>query len=78
MWMFWKSVIFLYQEAVGYKERGGLKMKVKYVGKAEDPLSVIKGHIYECLGIEKGWYRIIDETEEDYLYPPDDFVIVEE
>ncbi len=53
-------------------------MKVKYVGKAEDPLSVIKGHIYECLGIEKGWYRIIDETEEDYLYPPDDFVVVEE
>ena len=53
-------------------------MKVEYVGESMDPLSVIKGHIYECLGIEKGWYRIIDATEEDYLYPSDDFVIVEE
>ena len=42
-------------------------MKVEYVGESMDPLSVIKEHIYECLGIEKGWYRIIDETEEDYL-----------
>ncbi len=51
-------------------------MKAKYIGRSEDPLSVIKGHVYECLGIEKGWYRIIDETGEDCLYPPDDFIIM--
>ncbi len=51
-------------------------MKAKYIGRSEDPLSVIKGHVYECLGIEKGWYRIIDETGEDCLYPPDDFIII--
>lgn len=52
-------------------------MKVKYTGDKGSPLSVMRGKVYECLGVESGWYRIIDETDEDYLYPPDDFVIVE-
>ena len=25
---------------------------------------------------EEGWYRIIDETGEDCLYPSDDFIIM--
>ncbi len=53
-------------------------MKVKYVGLEVDPLGVISGKIYDCLGIEKEWYRIIDETGEDYLYPPKDFEIIED
>lgn len=36
------------------------------------------GKIYEVLSIEKDWYRVIDDTGEDYLYPPEDFVIIEE
>lgn len=52
-------------------------MKVKYIGNKGSTLSVMKNKVYECLGMEKGWYRIIDETDEDYLYPPDDFVVVE-
>lgn len=51
-------------------------MKVKYVGQNESPLSLIKGKIYECIGYEKDRYRIIDETDEDYLYPADDFEIL--
>ena len=27
---------------------------------------------------EYGYYRIVDETGEDYLYEPDDFEVVEE
>jgi hypothetical protein len=39
---------------------------------------VTKGEIYEVLSISKnGWYRIIDASEEDYLYPPNMFEIVE-
>ena len=53
-------------------------MKVKYVGLEVDPLGVISGRIYDCFGIEKEWYRIIDETGEDYLYPPKDFEIIED
>lgn len=52
-------------------------MKVKYLGES-DPLELIHGKIYEVLSIEEGEYRIVDETEEDYLYPPEDFEIVEE
>lgn len=51
-------------------------MKVKYIQKGT-PLSCLKDHVYEVISIERGWYRIIDESGEDYLYPPDSFEIVE-
>ena len=52
-------------------------MKVKYIGKT-DPATFIKGKIYEVISIEQKCYRILDETNEDYLYPPDKFEIVED
>ena len=52
-------------------------MKVKFIGKS-DPLMLINGKIYDVISVEKDWYRIVDETEEDYLYPPELFEIVEE
>lgn len=42
-------------------------MKVKYHGES-DPIYFLDGKIYEVIGIEGDWYRIIDETGEDYLY----------
>ena len=54
-------------------------MKVRYIGNKGSNLSVIKGHIYQCLGEENGyWYSVIDEEGEDYLYPKKDFEIVED
>lgn len=52
-------------------------MKVKYIGDKGSPFSVLKNHIYECLGIEYERYRIIDEEGEDYLYPISEFEIIE-
>ena len=62
-------------------------MKVKFQGKS-DPLMLLHGKIYEVLGIEDGWYRIVDEEGEEgnpyedgprgYLYPPELFEVVEE
>lgn len=52
-------------------------MKIKYIGSKSDPMELIKGKIYKCLSIENGWYRIVDESGEDYLYPPEEFEIVE-
>ena len=43
-------------------------------------VSLLKNKIYEA-EIDNGkmqWYRIIDESGEDYLYPPMLFEIVEE
>lgn len=51
-------------------------MKVKYIGL--DCLDLTNGNIYECLGQEYDCYRVIDESEEDYLYPTVEFEIVEE
>lgn len=39
---------------------------------------LIKGKAYEVISIENGWYRIICEMGEDYLFPPEWFEIVEE
>ena len=50
-------------------------MKVKYIGL--DGGDLINGNIYECLGIELDCYRVIDESEEDYLYPIVEFELIE-
>ena len=59
-------------------------MKVRYIGES-DPVSLIHGKVYECLGEEFGEYRIIDEEgyDEDeelqgYMYPKRFFEIAEE
>ena len=62
-----------------------IKLKIRYVGEEyidtpnsyEIFMDVIPNKIYEVLSVEKGWYRIIDESEEDYLYPPENFEIVD-
>ncbi len=57
-------------------------MKAKFMGKS-DPLGLLNEKIYEILSIEKGpgntdWYRVIDETGDDYLYFSESFEIVED
>lgn len=54
-----------------------IKMKVRWIGETEF-LVATKGKIYEVLSVEKGWYRIVDDSGEDYLYPPEKFEIVDE
>ena len=62
------------------------KLKVRYIGeRAVDApnsykifMDVLPGKVYNVLSIERGWYRIVDESKEDYLYPPENFVEVAE
>lgn len=51
------------------------KIQVKYIGE-DDPLSLRYGKKYEARVLQKGWYGIIDETKEEYAYPPQLFEIV--
>ncbi len=51
-------------------------MKVKYIGKTEF-LVLTNNKVYSVISVEKGWYRIIDDSGEDYLYPPELFEIIE-
>lgn len=43
-------------------------MKVKYVGKNFGVDSLTNGKIYECIGVDEGMLRVVDDSEEDYLY----------
>ena len=40
-------------------------------------ISLKKGKIYEARQGQKGWFSFIDETGEEYAYPPSLFEIVE-
>lgn len=51
-------------------------MKVKWKGETEF-LVLTKDKIYEVIDIENDWYRIVDDSGDDYLYPPNKFEIVE-
>jgi len=51
-------------------------LKVRYLGEGS-PMTLTHGEVYEVISVEKGWYRIVDDTDEDYLYPPEAFEVVE-
>lgn len=51
-------------------------MRVIYKGKSD--VSLTNGQEYEVIAVESGFYRIIDNTEEDYLYSPEEFEVTEE
>ena len=53
-----------------------MEMHIKYIGEKSNPLALLTGKIYKCLGEEYDMYRVIDETDEDYLYPKDEFEIM--
>ncbi len=36
-----------------------------------------EGKTYDVTAIENGWYRVVDDSGEDYIYPPGLFEIVE-
>lgn len=40
-------------------------------------LELTHDKVYDVISIEKGWYRLVDDSDEDYLYSPEDFEVVE-
>lgn len=50
---------------------------VRYIGETS-PLELTNGKLYKVLSVERSWYRIIDDTGEDYLYPAGNFEVIEE
>ena len=42
--------------------------KVKYVGKSFGVECLTNGKVYDCVGIEYPFIRVIDDSDEDYLY----------
>lgn len=52
-------------------------MKVKFIGNGS-PLTLLTDKIYKVMSVEGKWFRIVDETNEDYCYRKELFEIVEE
>lgn len=52
-------------------------MIVRYIGEM-DTIALDRNKEYEVISIEKGWYRIMTELDEDYLFPPDQFKIIKD
>ena len=50
-------------------------MRVKYTG--PDLVAMKTGKVYDVISIENGWYRIMTEIDEDYLFPPKVFEIID-
>lgn len=53
------------------------RIKVKYNGE-DNPLALRNGKVYEARVLKKNWFGIVDETNEEYAYPPELFEMVEE
>lgn len=51
------------------------RLKVRFIGKTE-PLVLTNNKIYDVLSVEKDWYRIVDDSGDDYLYSSEVFEIV--
>ena len=52
-------------------------MIVKYTSNLQDT-DFTKGKEYKVLAIEYDLYRIVDDTDDDYLYPPEWFEVVDD
>ena len=54
-------------------------MKVRYIGES-DPLELLNGKVYDVIEVDEdaGWYQVVDETGDDYLFPPESFEVVED
>ena len=57
-------------QEISYGNDEPRQLRVKYTGNS--CVSLTNGKEYEVLAIEDGWYRIIDDTGEDYLFSPDE------
>ena len=53
------------------------RVKVRFLGKS-DPLMLLHNKIYDARVLKKGWFGIVDETDEEYAYPPYLFEMIEE
>jgi len=51
--------------------------EVKAIYKGTTNVSLTNGKEYEVIAVENGWLRIVDDTDDDYLFSPDDFEVTE-
>ncbi|MEE3342981.1 MAG: hypothetical protein VZS44_02705 [Bacilli bacterium] len=62
--------IKVYQSEGDYYKEMDLFGKLKYIGETFGAVSLTNNKIYNCVGYDnKGWLKIVDDSDEDYVYP---------
>ena len=51
-------------------------IKVKSLYDVHKGISLVKGKIYEARDCGKGWFALIDESGEEFAYPPELFEVI--
>lgn len=63
------KTIMVYQSELDKEIEMELYGRLKYVGKTFGAFGLTNGRIYDCVGVDNGMIRIVDDEGEDYLYP---------
>ena len=50
-------------------------IRVKFIGE-DDPMALRSGKEYNARILKNGWFGVVDETHEEYAYPPECFEII--
>ena len=52
-------------------------VSVQYIGE-DNPIALRTNKIYDARVLKKGWFGIVDESGEEYAYPPRLFQIIKQ
>ena len=50
-------------------------VKVRFIGE-DDPLMLRHGKVYVARVLKLGWFGVVDETNEEYAFPPEVFEVL--
>ena len=62
------KTVMVYQCELNKEIEMELYGRLRYIGKSFGAFGLTNGKIYNCVGIDHGMLRIVDDEEEDYLY----------
>lgn len=63
------KTIMVYQCELDKEIKMELYGRLRYIGKSFGVDGLTNNQVYDCVGVDSGMLRIVDDSEEDYLYP---------
>ena len=62
------KTIMVYQCELDKEIKMELYGKLRYIGKSFGVDGLTNNQVYDCVGVDSGMLRIVDDSEEDYIY----------
>lgn len=63
------KTVMVYQSELDKEIKMELYGKLRYIGKSFGVDGLTNNQVYDCVGVDNGMLRIVDDSKEDYLYP---------